>query len=110
MSATVEFTGMGGSKSLDLTALDSTDSSKNIVTTIEPRRLQDFYIYGNQIAQNIVFATSGFTEMLNDRRYAQLQNLIKHPVFLKDTHNMLDKLNSSIPKSLKDWRYNENSF
>lgn len=110
MSATVEFTGMGGSKSLDLTALDSTDSSKNIITTIEPRRLQDFYIYGNQIAQNIVFATSGFTEMLNDRRYAQLQNLIKHPVFLKDTHNMLDKLNSSIPKSLKDWRYHENSF
>ena len=111
MSATVEFTGMGGSKSLDLRALDSSDeSNKNIITTIEPRRLQDFYIYGNQIAQNIVFATSGFSEMLDDKRFAQLQNLIKHPVFLNDTHNMLDKLNKSIPKSIKDWREHENSF
>lgn len=95
MSATVEFTGMGGSKSLDLTALGSTDDNKNIITTIEPRRLQDFYIYGNQIAQNIVFATAGFTEMLDERRYAKLQNLIKHPVFLSETQELLDKWNKA---------------
>ena len=52
--ATIAFTGMGGSKSLELSVPDKNTKVKNYITTVEPRRLQEFYVYQTQIAQNIL--------------------------------------------------------
>lgn len=93
MSATVEFTGMGGSKSLDLRVEKSSPGSESIITTIEPRRLQDFYIYGNQIAQNIVFVTSDFMKLFDEKRLGQIKAMVRNPVFLEETDLILDKWN-----------------
>lgn len=95
MIATVEFTGMGGSKSLDLTAIGTNEDGKNIITTIEPRRLQDFYVYGDQIAQNIVVMTSDFMKMFDEKRLYEIKALIKNPVFLKQTDKTMDDINKS---------------
>lgn len=93
--ATVAFTGMGGSKSLELFVPPAGYKGKNYITTIEPRRLQDFYVYQTQIAQNIVSMTSDFMRMFNDRTTGVLKDFIKNPAMLEDIHSVLDEIQKS---------------
>lgn len=95
LTATVAFTGMGGSKSLELFVPPEGYKAKNFITTVEPRRLQDFYVYQNQIAQNIVTMTGGFLEMLDAKRTQMLKDFIKEPVMLNDIHATLDEIQKS---------------
>ncbi len=108
MIATIEFTGMGGSKSLDLTAIGTNDDGKNIISTIEPRRIQDFYVYGDQIAQNIVLMTSDFMKMFDDKRLCQIKSLLRNPLFLKETDDTIKNVNKSFDtiseKKRKLWK------
>lgn len=96
MTATVEFTGMGGSKSLDLRVVNNPKGTENIISALEPRRLQDFYVYGNQIAQNIVFVTSDFMTLFDEKRLAQIKYFVRHPKVIDDSHKMLDDLDKTV--------------
>lgn len=95
LTATVAFTGMGGSKSLELFVPPEGIKAKNYITTVEPRRLQDFYVYQSQIAQNIVTMTAGFMEMLDAKRTEMLKNFIKNPTMLDDINQTLDSIQTS---------------
>lgn len=95
LTATVAFTGMGGSKSLELFVPPEGYKAKNFITTVEPRRLQDFYVYQSQIAQNIVTMTGGFLEMLDAKRTQMLKDFIKEPAMLNDIHKTLDEIQKS---------------
>ena len=112
MIATVEFTGMGGSKSLELTAIGTNDDGKNIISTIDPRRIQDFYIYSDQIAQTIVIMTSDFMKMFDDVRLRQIKSLLKNPIFINDTDNAINKMNKNFDhiseKKRQLWRKSKN--
>lgn len=92
LAATIAFTGMGGSKSLELFVPPEGSKAKNYITTIEPRRLQDFYFYQNQIAQNIVYMTKDFLEMFDSKRTQSLKEFIKEPTILHDIHSTLDEI------------------
>ncbi|MBS4760612.1 MAG: MCE family protein [Clostridium sp.] len=95
MSATVEFTGMGGSKSLELSVPDEKTNPKNYITAVEPRRLQDFYVYTNQMANLILGMTSDFMKIMDARRTDLLKNFIKNPSVLHDVHRTLDDVQKS---------------
>ncbi|MBS6552488.1 MAG: MlaD family protein [Candidatus Gastranaerophilaceae bacterium] len=95
LSATIAFTGMGGSKSLELFVPPEGSKAKNYITTIEPRRLQDFYFYQNQIARNIVTMTTNFLEMFDAKNTELLKNFIKTPTMLNDIHDTLDVIQQS---------------
>ena len=95
LSATIAFTGMGGSKSLELFVPPEGSKAKNYITTIEPRRLQDFYFYQNQIARNIVTMTTNFLEMFDAKNTELLKNFIKTPTMLNDNHDTLDVIQQS---------------
>ncbi len=95
MSATVEFTGMGGSKSLELSVPDEKTNPKNYITAVEPRRLQDFYVYTNQMANLILGMTSDFMKIMDARRTDLLKNFIKNPSVLHDAHRTLDDVQKS---------------
>ena len=95
LSATIAFTGMGGSKSLELFVPPEGSKAKNYITTIEPRRLQDFYFYQNQIARNIVTMTTNFLEMYDAKNTELLKNFIKTPTMLNDIHDTLDVIQQS---------------
>lgn len=92
LSATVAFTGMGGSKSLELFVPKQNTKNQNYITTIEPRRLNDFYIYQNQIAQNLVNMTADFMKMFDDKTTNMVKNFIKNPEVLKEIHTTLDTI------------------
>lgn len=92
LSATVAFTGMGGSKSLELFVPKQNTKNQNYITTIEPRRLNDFYIYQNQIAQNLVNMTADFMKMFDDKTTNMVKNFIKNPEVLKEIHSTLDTI------------------
>lgn len=92
MTATVAFTGMGGSKSLELFVPPEGSKAGNYITTIEPRRLQDFYVYQNQIANNIVSMTTAFMELADEDRINWLKNFIKEPTMLKYIGTTLDNV------------------
>lgn len=90
MAATIAFTGMGGSKSLELFVPEKGSKINNYITAIEPRRLQDFYVYQNQIANNLIIMTTQFMELADDKRINWLKNFIKEPTMLNDIHRTLD--------------------
>ena len=92
MTATVAFTGMGGSKSLELFVPPEGSKAGNYITTIEPRRLQDFYVYQNQIANNIVSMTAAFMELADEDRVNWLKNFIKEPTMLRYIGTTLDNV------------------
>ena len=92
LAATIAFTGMGGSKSLELFVPPEGSKAGNYITTIEPRRIQDFYVYQNQIANNIVSMTAAFMELADEQRVNWLKNFIKDPTMLKYIGTTLDNV------------------
>lgn len=92
MVASVAFTGMGGSKSLELFVPEPNSKSKNYISTVEPMRLQDFYYYSSQTAQNIVTMTTDFMKMFDDRTTQIVTNFIRKPQMLDDAHKILDEV------------------
>ena len=106
--ATIAFTGMGGSKSLELSVPDKNTKVKNYISTVEPRRLQEFYVYQTQIAQNILTMTTSFMEMFDDRTTRLLKDFIRNPVMLHEARHTLDKVESSENTIINKWRSNEN--
>ena len=105
MVATVEFTGMGGSKSLELTPVSSKEK-KNIISVTQPRRVQDIYVNQTVIAQNLVLMSAGFMKMANDRTVAALKTFIKNPKELREIDMFIDDINtqqSSLIKRVKSY-------
>lgn len=92
MVATVEFTGMGGSKSLELTPADS-KSKNNIITVTQPKRVQDIYVNQTVIAQNLVLMSAGFMKMANDRTVNTLKAFIKNPKELSEFDTIIEDIN-----------------
>lgn len=110
LTATVEFTGMGGSKSLELSVPESGTSTKNYIKPVEPKRLQDFYVYQTQIAQNIVSMTTDFMNIMTPKNTNTVVNFIKDPMILEQIHNILDivqtKETNMINNRSKDEKHN----
>lgn len=92
LSATVAFTGMGGSKSLELFVPPPGAKTKNYITTVEPRRLNDFYIYQNQIAQNLVNMTADFMKIFDDKTTNKVKDFIRNPQVLTEIDTTLDTI------------------
>ena len=90
LAATVEFTGMGGSKSLELYVPKEGSLAKNYISTTEPKRLQDFYVYQNQIANDLITMTTNFMSMMTPKNTDTVVNFIKDPIALEQIHNILD--------------------
>lgn len=108
LAATVEFTGMGGSKSLELFVPEEGSNAKNYITTQEPKRLQDFYVYQTQIAQNIVSMTTDFMNMYTPKNAELLKNFIKKPDIIQDIHQALDDVQNAEKQFMDKRRKNEN--
>ena len=108
IAATVEFTGMGGSKSLELYIPEEGSQAKNYISTTEPKRLQDFYIYQNQIARDIMTMTSNFMNMMTPQNTTTVVNFIKDPIALEQIHNILDIVQNKESDLLEKWSKKKN--
>ncbi len=95
ITATVSFAGLGASKSLELSVPEANSKAKNYVTTEEPKRIQDFYIYTNRIAQNIVGMTSEFMKIMDAQRTDMVKSFIKNPELLNQIHSTLDSVHKT---------------
>lgn len=79
-TATVEFYGLGGSKSLEITpSLHNTKRSQgdDLILTKEPYRIQDFYDVQSSISKTIVSIGNSFAMMLNENEIYQKQSELK---------------------------------
>lgn len=108
IAATVEFTGMGGSKSLELYIPEEGSLAKNYISTTEPKRLQDFYIYQNQIARDIMTMTSNFMNMMTPQNTTTVVNFIKDPIALEQIHNILDIVQNKESDLIEKWSKKKN--
>ena len=108
IAATVEFTGMGGSKSLELYIPKEGSQAKNYSSTTEPKRLQDFYIYQNQIARDIMTMTSNFMNMMTPQNTTTVVNFIKDPIALEQIHNILDIVQNKESDLIEKWSEKKN--
>ncbi len=107
LAATVEFTGMGGSKSLELYIPKEGSLAKNYISTTEPKRLQDFYVYQNQIATDLITMTTNFMNMMTPKNTDTVVNFIKDPIALEQIHNILNIVHNKESKLLEKRRNNE---
>ena len=109
LSASVEFTGMGGSKSLELFVPKGKIDNKNYITAIEPRRINDFYIYQNHIARTIVTMTADFMKIMNKKNSERLIEFIKKPQIINDANKTLDTINEGENKIINRWKNDTNN-
>lgn len=98
LSASIAFTGMGGSKSLELFVPPPNAKEKNYITTKEPRRINDFYMYQNQIAKLLVSMTGDFMQMFNDRNITILKTFIKNPAPIEKADEKLEEFQYQVDK------------
>lgn len=108
LTATVESTGMGGSKSLELYVPTSKSNSKNFISTVEPRRVQDFYVYQNQIARNIVTMSSDFMSMFDDNMVRKMKEFLNNPTVIHGFSNTLDNVQEQENKFMNRKNRGEN--
>ena len=104
--ATVEFTGMGGSKSLELFVPSEQSKNNSIISTIEPHRINDFYNYQNQIARILITMSTDFMNMFNDNNIKAIKKFVKTPNAINDTNKKLDEIKDTENKIIK--RLNKN--
>lgn len=73
-TATVEFYGLGGSKSLEVMPIVSNGKGKeDFIITKEPYRIQMFYNAQNDIARTLVSISNSFTSVINEKDIKQTQ-------------------------------------
>lgn len=103
MTATVEFTGMGGSKSLELSVPKPNVHNKNFITTVEPKRIQDYFTYSTQTAQNIMIMSSNFLDMMTPSTTEWIKRFIKKPDAIHNMNKTLDDVQHYENKYM-EWR------
>lgn len=108
MDASVSFTGMGGSKSLELFVPPEGEKAKNYIRTIEPMRLQDFMTYSNQTSQILVTMMHDAMKMMNDNTVKVVKEFINDPKALSDFDKTLDAVKKAEDNFLKQRRHDAN--
>ena len=76
-SATIEFYGLGGSKSLEIKPPALNPQSKDFIIVEEPYRIQKFYNVQNQIAQTLINMGNSFSLVVKENEIYKTQSSIK---------------------------------
>lgn len=76
--ATIEFYGLGGSKSLEIYPPEEISKNEGaFILTKEPYRIQHFYDVQNNIAKTIVYMNNSFSKMVQDNKIYQTRQMLK---------------------------------
>lgn len=108
MNASVSFTGMGGSKSIELFVPKEGDKAKDYIRTIEPMRIKDFMYYSNETSQILLSMMNDAMEMMNDNTVKIVKEFIHSPKQLDDIENMLENVQRDEDNFMKKRGYNAN--
>jgi len=108
LDASVSFTGMGGSKSLELFVPKEGEKAQNYIRTREPMRIQDFMIYSNQTSRLLVTMLNDAMKMMNDNTIKLVKEFIKNPIALENIENTLKDVKETEEKFLENRRKNAN--
>ncbi len=77
-TATVEFYGLGGSKSLEINpSLAGNNGKEDIIITKEPYRVQDFYDVQSSMAKTLVKMTNSFTASIKESNIHSKRKVLK---------------------------------
>jgi len=106
IDATVSFTGMGGSKSLELFVPAEGENAKNFIRTIEPMRIQDFINYSNQTSQILVTMMHDAMKMMNDNTVRLVKEFINDPKALTEIDKTLNEVQKNEENFMKQRSHN----
>lgn len=108
LDASVSFTGMGGSKSLELFIPPEGSNAKNYIRVVEPMRIKDFMHYSNQTSQILLTMMNDAMELMNDNTVKIIKEFIGNPKSLKDLEQTLDNVQKGEEDFLNKRRNNAN--
>ncbi len=92
-TATVEFYGLGGSKSLEINPSTADNSTKeDIIITKEPYRIQDFYDIQNNMARTLVRITNSFTSVVNENDIYKKRQELKFSTKVKKINTQMNDI------------------
>lgn len=91
-TATVEFYGLGGSKSLEINPQTADDSDREFIVVKEPYRIQEFYDVQNDIAKLIVNMANNFAVVVRENEIYKTQDIIKISNKLSEANSISTKL------------------
>lgn len=91
-TATVEFYGLGGSKSLEISPPDINKETSDYIVVEDPYRIQEFYDVQNNIAKTIVNMSNSLSMVVNENEIYKTQNYLKISGKIKSADHTLEKI------------------
>lgn len=91
-TATVEFYGLGGSKSLEISPPISNEFATDYIVVKDPYRIQEFYDVQNNIARTIVNISSSFSMTVKENEIYKTQSYLKMSGKIKSADTALEKI------------------
>lgn len=91
-TATVEFYGLGGSKSLEISPPEENAINNDYIVVKEPYRIQEFYDVQNNIAKTIVNISSSVSMIVKENEIYKTQSYLKMSGKIKTADTMMVKV------------------
>lgn len=98
--ATVEFYGLGGSVSLELTPVSVEESGEGNILTKEPYRIKDYYDTSKDISIFLMNMYNGLGHAMDKSKIFEHKDLLKPSHYTVDALEIMDKTDESLVKTI----------
>ncbi len=101
--ATVEFYGLGGSVSLELTPVSQVQTGEGNIVTREPYRIQDYYDTSKDISILLMNMYNGLGQAMDKSKIFEHKDLLKPSHYTVDALEIMDKTDETIVKTIYNY-------
>lgn len=98
--ATVEFYGLGGSVSLELTPVSASESGEGNILTKEPYRIKDYYDTSKDISILLMNMYNGLGHAMDKSKIFEHKDLLKPSHYTVDALEIMDKTDDTLVKTI----------
>ncbi len=98
--ATVEFYGLGGSVSLELSPASTEETGEGIIKTKEPYRIQNYYDTSKNISIMLMNMYTGLGQAIDESKILNHKHLLKPNHYTVEALETMDKIDDSLVKTI----------
>ena len=102
--ASVEFSGLAASKSLELYAPEDDTTSTDALVSTEPYKIKNYMENQKNIANNIIDMSNNFNDVLKKNNINRIKSILRSKEIFTKTNKALDDINELEDKAIEELR------